>query len=294
MNTLTTKLILVVLLVSSLSVYGQIQFPDPSFASTLRQKAGFTTFTVDYERPMQRGRPIFGALVPFGKPWKTGAGFHNRISFDRDVFMGGKQIRKGTYHLVSIPDINSWKVILTTDSIVFEKNKPYEPEKEVARIEVKPQKSARHYEAFTIDIDVVNNDAHITYGWDYTTVSFVIETRTTAEVMKKVREMIKQDSRDAVLLGDAAEFVARHLAFLPPSAKDTALLLINKAIIIKPEGWMYRTRRDIFLFSKDVKGMDNAMAEFISWIRKSPDEQADQEIKRLEDEHARFKRAMTY
>ena len=118
----------------------QIEYPDLSFASTIHQKVGFTNFRVDYERPMQRGRPIFGGLVPYGKPWKTGAGFHNRISFDTDVRVEGKQIKKGTYHLVTIPDVNEWKIILTTDSLVFERNKPYEVDKEVMRITCKPER----------------------------------------------------------------------------------------------------------------------------------------------------------
>ena len=86
-----------------------IKYPDQSFGSEIRQRVGNTTFIVNYDRPEQRGRIIFGGLVPYGKVWKTGAGFHNRISFDKAVTVEGRLVKEGTYHLVTIPGERSWK-----------------------------------------------------------------------------------------------------------------------------------------------------------------------------------------
>jgi hypothetical protein len=268
----------------SLQLAAQISMPDLSYASTIKQKVGFTNFTINYERPMQRGRVIFGGLVPYGKPWRTGAGFHNTVSFDQDVYMGGKKVAKGTYHLVTIPDLKTWKVILTNDSNAFSQNKPYEPEKEEVRIEVKSETSKRHFEASTIEIDVVNNDAVFTVGWDYTFVQFTIQTGTTAKVMAQIRDMMRSGAGDADQYGDAADFIAYNLTGLKPTAKDTALVLVNKAIAASPKAWMYRVKRNIYWFSRDLNGYEKASREWITFLKKDEKEKHDDEIKMIEKE----------
>jgi hypothetical protein len=248
----------------------QIQFPDLSYAGEIHQKIGFTNFTVAYERPMQRGRVIFGGLVPFGKPWKTGAGFANTISFDRDVFVQGKKIEKGSYLLITIPDPKVWKIMLSRDTIAFSKNKPYEQEKEVMRIDAVPEISKRHYEALTIDVDVVNNDALFTISWDHTSVSFTIQTGTTEEVMEQIRTMMQKWNGTPEQYSDAARFIAFNPGGMKPTAKDTALILVNKALELDPKSWMYHTKRAIYFFSNDIKGYDAVTREWIDYLKKHP------------------------
>jgi hypothetical protein len=248
----------------------QIQFPDLSYGGTIHQKVGFTNFTVAYERPMQRGRVIFGGLVPFGKPWKTGAGFANTISFDRDVFVQGKRIEKGSYLLITIPDPKVWKIMLSTDTIAFSKNKPYEPQKEVMRIDAVPEISKRHYEALTIDIDIVNNDALFTISWDHTSVSFTIQTGTTQQVMEQIRTMMQRWNGTPEQYSDAARFIAFNPGGMKSNARDTALILVNKALELDPKSWMYHTKRAIYFFSNDIKGYDAVTREWIDFLKKHP------------------------
>lgn len=248
----------------------QLKLPDLSYAGEIRQKVGFTNFTVNYERPMQRGRAIFGALVPYGKPWKTGAGFANTIAFDRDVMMGGKRIPKGRYLLVTIPGPDLWKVILSTDSIAFSKNKPYEPEKEVARVEVAPAVSEKHYEAMTIGLDIVGHDAVFTVSWDHTSVSFIIETGTLQQTMRDIRAMMKKGDATPEAYSDAARFIAYNLSVLPATARDTALILVNMAIENDPQSWMYSTKRSVYWFAGDFKNYDAVTREWIKFLKKDP------------------------
>jgi len=51
----------------------QVQTPQPSPTAQLSQTVGLTEVTVKYSRPSKKGRDIFGALVPFGEIWRTGA-----------------------------------------------------------------------------------------------------------------------------------------------------------------------------------------------------------------------------
>ena len=86
-----------------LPAQAQIEYPVLSPGGHISQVVGFTTFTIRYERPLQRGRDIFGALVPHGKLWRAGAGHCTVISFDKDVVMNGKIIKQGAYSLFTIP-----------------------------------------------------------------------------------------------------------------------------------------------------------------------------------------------
>ena len=263
-----TLILLLVIALSFTDGSAQLVVPDLSYPSVIQQKAGFTNFEVRYERPMQRGRLIFGGLVPYGKPWRTGGGFHNTISFDQDVVVQGKKVARGTYHLVTIPDLKSWKVIFSTDSNVFAKNKPYEENLEALRIEVKPEKTANHFEATTIDIDLVNNDALFTISWDHTAVSFLVETGTTSKVMNQIKKLLKNGSTNADEYEQAANFIAHNLPYLRSSAKDTALLLIGKAMALDKHPRMYHTKRDIFWFSKDMQNYEKVSHEWIARLRK--------------------------
>ena len=276
--------------------YAQIEYPGLSYASTIHQKVGFSNFRVDYERPMQRGRPVFGGIVPYGKPWKTGAGFHNRISFDTDIMVDGKQIKKGTYHLVTIPDPKEWKIILTTDDLVFEKNKPYEEDKEVMRINRKPEKAARHYEAFTIDIDIVNNDAVFVLSWDYTSVRFRASTGTTAIMMAQIRKLLTNNTASGEDYAAAAEFIAFNINGLNNTAQDTLTLLIKKALEKDQqlEGWMLAVKANLYKSTGDLKKLEAITKERIDRVKRHPSDNAGNEIQQIQEEFERYKKASTY
>jgi len=276
--------------------YAQVEYPNLSYASTIHQKAGFTNFRVDYERPMQRGRPIFGGLVPYGKPWKTGGGFHNRISFDTDILVEGTHIKKGTYHLVTIPDPKEWKIILTTDNLVFEKNKPYEKGKEVMRISRKPERAPRHYEAFTIDIDIVNNDAVFVFSWDYTSVRFQVSTGTTRLLMTQIRKLMASNTAAGEDYARAAEFIAFNINGLNNTAQDTLMLLTKKAIALQKdeqmEGWMLEVKANLYQSTGNLKKLEAITKERIANLKRHPSDDTDKEVQRIEEEFERYKKAL--
>ena len=59
---------------------------------------------VIYSRPQKSGREIFGNLVPWKKVWRAGANEATEIKFYKDVEIGGKKVKAGTYSLFAIPD----------------------------------------------------------------------------------------------------------------------------------------------------------------------------------------------
>ena len=79
-------------------------------------KVGGATITLDYGTPAKRGRTIWGALVPFGSVWRTGANEATHFETDRDLVFGTGSdtlfVPAGRYTLFSIPERDGgWLII---------------------------------------------------------------------------------------------------------------------------------------------------------------------------------------
>lgn len=49
--------------------------------------------SVFYNRPFKKGRVIFGELVPFDKPWRTGANEATAFETNKDLNFAGKPLK---------------------------------------------------------------------------------------------------------------------------------------------------------------------------------------------------------
>ena len=54
------------------AAHAQLKLPRVSPAATVTQTIGLTDLTVAYCRPGVKGRVIWGGLVPYDEPWRTG------------------------------------------------------------------------------------------------------------------------------------------------------------------------------------------------------------------------------
>ena len=57
----------------------------PSQHGSVSQQIAGTKITIDYNRPVARGRELFGALVPWGRVWCAGADTCSSIELSTDV-----------------------------------------------------------------------------------------------------------------------------------------------------------------------------------------------------------------
>ncbi|GAB5554417.1 MAG: DUF2911 domain-containing protein [Saprospiraceae bacterium] len=220
----------------------QYEFPSLSPKGTITQVVGNTTFKVSYERPSVRGRKIFGGLVPWNKVWRTGAAYCTKISFDQDVIFGKQMVKAGKYSLFTIPNPDEWTVILNTDTTLYG-SYDYDLYKDVCRFKVKPKHSSRFYEAVTIDIDVVPNNAHFYIAWANTQIDFPVETSTDALVDEFVKtEILTYKSK----IADEYTSVVGHWMFQGRNY-FAAIPLLEKAIELDPySGWAHRLRIELF------------------------------------------------
>lgn len=86
----------------------------PSPMSISRTFVGDSYVKIHYSRPSKRGRDIFGALVPYGKVWRTGANEGTEITTTKAIMVGNKRLEAGTYTIFTVPAENQWEVHFST------------------------------------------------------------------------------------------------------------------------------------------------------------------------------------
>lgn len=91
---------------------------------------------IDYGQPHLRGRTIHtDSLLPYDKPWRTGANAATRLTTEVDLVVGGTTLPKGTYVLFTLPSRSGWKLII-------QKNGPdpevtYNAANDIARLDLR-------------------------------------------------------------------------------------------------------------------------------------------------------------
>lgn len=219
----------------SLGIFAQLNIPEPSPSASFSQTLGFTKIKVDYARPGAKGREVFGKLIPYGEIWRTGASDCSTISFNDEVTISGKKIAKGKYSLFSIPNVEQWTIIINTDTILHGAS-GYDEKKDVHRFTVKPEKSARFYETFTIELsDIVKDNGMLYLIWENTMVKFEIQSnakeRILADIDNKINKLKTDNSK---LFYQAAEYY-----YFQRMELDQANNWIAKAVKMEPENFYY-------------------------------------------------------
>ncbi len=129
---------------------------------------------VYYSRPQKKDREIFGAKVPYGKVWRTGANEAVELKAFQDISIGGKKLKAGTYSLFTIPGENEWTIIINSD-LDYWGAYSYQEKNDVLRIKVQAISNSKVVEAFSIQLkDKGNNSAVMRLAWDKTIVEIPI------------------------------------------------------------------------------------------------------------------------
>lgn len=140
------------------------------------QRIGFTDVRISYNRPVARGRTLFGGVVRWGRIWNPGADSATTIGFSRDVTVNGALLPAGTYTLWVIPRQDApWTVVFSRRTHIFHTPYPGE-EHDAARFEVAPERGS-HMEVLAFYFPVVAPDSAIVrLHWGETIVPMTIKT----------------------------------------------------------------------------------------------------------------------
>ncbi|GJM30765.1 MAG: hypothetical protein DHS20C17_34000 [Cyclobacteriaceae bacterium] len=133
------------------------------------RKAGQTAIVkVYYSQPQKNGRDIFGAKVPYGKVWRTGANEAVELKAYQDIKISGNDLKAGTYSLFTIPEEKEWTIIINSD-LDYWGAYSYNKDHDVFRVKVPVKSLSETVEAFSIRFeDLGNNTAVMRLGWDKT------------------------------------------------------------------------------------------------------------------------------
>lgn len=148
--------------------------PAASPTVTVTQMIGNTQMTLVYSRPSLDGRSL-STLAPNGDVWRTGANANTKISFDKDVTIGGQKLSAGEYSMYSIPGANEWTIIINKAKVW---GTQYDESQDVLRFKAKASKTDKTVETFYIMMqDYDKNDknkASIELAWGDTSVTFPV------------------------------------------------------------------------------------------------------------------------
>ena len=163
-----------VLAVFALYGHGWAQAPKPSQHGTVSQQIANTTITVTYNRPVARGREIFGKLVPWGQrvvPWRRHAA--RRSSCRPTSRSTARPSRRGRTPSGSSRKADRWTIIFNRANPVFHTRHP--PDQDVLRVQAKPREGA-HMETLAFYFPVVDGKhAELVLHWGTVVVPLTID-----------------------------------------------------------------------------------------------------------------------
>ena len=121
--------------------------------SAARAAAKPSTIRIDYGQPHLRGRTVnTDSLVPYDKPWRTGANGATMLTTSVDLVIGGASVPKGTYVIQTLPSRTGWKLLIQKDvaQSPMAAAMAYDPANDVARIDLRQTALAIPLESLTM------------------------------------------------------------------------------------------------------------------------------------------------
>lgn len=145
-----------------------------SQAGVVAQRVANTDITITYNRPVARGRTLFGGIVPYEQVWNPGADQATAIAITRAVRVNDHPLPAGKYSLWMIPRAASFTVIFSKAADVFHTPYPGEAQ-DVLRFDVRPG-SGPAVETLTFDFPLVEGkDATLEFRWGTIVVPLKIQ-----------------------------------------------------------------------------------------------------------------------
>ncbi len=87
-----------------------------SVRDTMRATIGTATFTVDYGRPLARGRELLGNIIAYDYVWRTGANAATQFTTSASILLDGLTLPAGTYSIWTAPHKDGVELIVNTQS----------------------------------------------------------------------------------------------------------------------------------------------------------------------------------
>lgn len=154
---------------------GDSKKPMPSPPATATVSLAGQTLTIKYNAPSKRNRPIFGALVPYDKVWRTGANPATTFITPVSLHIGTLLVPAGTYTLYTLPSSGKWMLIVNKQNGQW--GTEYDQSQDLGRTEMKAASLASPQERMSISFartEGSSTELHI--KWDKLDESVKVST----------------------------------------------------------------------------------------------------------------------
>lgn len=148
--------------------------PRPSQHGAVAQTVNATHISLEYDRPVARGRELFGGIVDWDAIWTPGANRATWVEFSTPVTVEGVDLEEGRYGIWLRPlESEPWELVLVRDWDTHHSYYPFESE--ALRVRVAPVE-AHHMEALAFYFPVVGPyTTELRLHWGRTAVPIRVE-----------------------------------------------------------------------------------------------------------------------
>jgi len=121
-----------------------------SVRDTARASIGSASFSVDYGRPLVRGRQLVGGIIPLDRVWRTGANAATQFTTSAPITLAGLKLPAGTYTLWTVPRADRVELIVNKQHGQW--GTSYDRAQDLGRAPLDTATNAKPVEEFTISI----------------------------------------------------------------------------------------------------------------------------------------------
>lgn len=164
----------------------QFSPPRPSPGASVSQTVGVTQISVSYSRPLVKGRAIWGALVPWDKPWRAGANDATTLTLSDDVVVEGNRLDAGTYAIAITPGRETWIVEFGRDATAVA---PFTWDQKLVALAVRVRPAAgENQESLRYTFENVTNErAQLVLAWEKVRLPLSLKIDTKANALRQGR-----------------------------------------------------------------------------------------------------------
>jgi Protein of unknown function (DUF2911) len=204
----------------------QLNMPRPSPAAMVQQQVGIGTVTVKYYRPSLRGRKMLGqSSIPYGKVYRLGANEATTFEINETIEIEGKELLKGKYAMLAIPNLKEWTIIINSDSALWGAYS-YDTKKDVMRFNVKAITLKDKVETMSFAFEnILPSSAALVFKWENIQCNISIKQDADKNVMAQIKEKTAKANADLYDVLEAAEYYVLMNRDLKQALKWTTQVL---------------------------------------------------------------------
>jgi len=255
------------LFLCSAGLAAQYSYAPLSPKTKVRQQVGNGHVSIEYDRPIARGRKIFGGLVPYDEMWHTGAS-GTTITFDEPMRVADREVPAGSYALQVFPRKEEWTFVLSTADDGIGR---YKPEYDVVNVCVPVKTPGRFYESYSVELDVTTNGATLYVSWTDVQVSVPIVASAEALTLAYIDSLAEAPfTREGEKYFRAANYLIFNQRDL-----ETAVVFLSHMLTLEEEEHIYYLHEMLTNAYQKMGRPAKALASLERWEALAREEFAD-------------------